>query len=289
MYKFLPVLILISFQSFAQINCETISKATSVAAENFTSCQHFRYYTAGGLKAYDADFTLVNGESGFVYRDTIENEVYFYQEISAYSWDYNAIYKQIEQCLLSQQDHWTKVDAAQQNGVLFSAEKSGVEIQILKTDIVLIKIERDPSKNISVLSPSFCEDLKKLAAACNNDFEGLKIGEGETSILGTSYKSAIKLNGRNLSGGSITLSTDIFDKSKKANSYTETISETDMAFNDLINAVENCLSDEWIKTTHPYSKGFIYTRNDVSVTITSKKIFESDSYETHIVSVSSAL
>lgn len=271
--------------------CPAINKAVKAATTNFDSYQTFEYYTQNRIKTYSADFSFESGSSGHIYRDTTKNETYFLQFIGNNPNAYAGIYAAIEKCLLSQNEKWTKLESDNKKGVLFTSEKSGVDITLMQgLETVSIQISRDPSKNISVVGSNFCADINKLIAECNLDFEGVRTGEGEESVLGTHYKSNIKLNNRNINGGGIDIANDIFDKSKKANTYTEIFSEADISYTELLSIVEACLpaSDGWVRSESAYSKGIILTKNEISVTITTKKIFNEDELFTHVLVVGNA-
>ncbi len=271
--------------------CPAVHKAIQAASTNFETYQTFQYYTQNRIKAYAADFSFESGSSGHIYRDTIKNEIYFLQFIGSNPNAYSGIYAAIEKCLLNQNEKWTKLEAENKKGVLFTSDKSGIDITLMQgLETVSIQIARDPSKNISVIGSNFCADLNKLITTCNLDFEGIRTGEGEESVLGTHYKSTIKLNNRNMNGGGIDIANDIFDKSKKANTYTEIFSEADISYTELLSIVETCLpaSEGWIQSESVYSKGIIFTKNEISVTISTKKIFSDDELFSHILVVGNA-
>jgi hypothetical protein len=293
MSRFLLIIFIsIAVNCFSQTDyCPVINKAVQAARTNFESYNNFQYNTQNGLKAYLSDFSFENGSSGNIYRDTVNNETYFLQFIGSNPNAYAGIYAAIEKCLLSQNEKWTKLEAENKKGVLFTSEKSGTDITLIQgMETVSIQISRDPNKNISVVGLNFCADINKLIATCDLNFEGVRTGEGEESVLGTHYKSNIKLNNRNINGGGIDIANDIFDKTKKANTYTEIFSEADISYTELLSIAEACLpaSDGWVKSESTYSKGIILTKNNIRVSISTKKIFTTDELFTHVLVVGNA-
>ncbi len=282
----LILLLTLPLYAFSQVDyCNVIAKAVQSAAQNFTDQKKFAYTTVDGHKAYRTDFSFVSGDTGFVYRDSLETEVYFYQQVSNNSSDFSGLYKKVEQCLVADAVKWVKVEGGNNSSVLFTQEKTGATIILVSgNNGIYLQIARNKSKSIAVIGTDYCAQLKSLAASCNNDFEGFRQSRVDSSFLGVTFKSSVRLNQRNMSTGTIILGMDFLDKSKKDNSYTEMFDGDDIGFAEVLAATEQCLTtgDGWTQSPDERTGGARFTNGEVEVFVRTGTTLPGDSPDTFI-------
>ena len=286
------IVLLILFTSitgliFAQADfCTTLLKATGAAANNFNQYNSFAYNTVGKQKAYTADFSFIAGTTGYIYRDDIQQTTQFIQTITTDQSRYYEFFRNVDKCLLTDVNRWTKLETADRKGVIFNCDKTGAEVFLFNVanQGVTITIERDKKKSITVFAPGFCDDLTKLVNDLDNNFKNSMGVFKDSSILGKSYKGNIKLNQRGI-GPVIYAGPDWSDRKKTKYKYTEMISGTEMSPAEVQVYFDNCLTPAkgWQKSNNKFGDGVIYRKGNTGVQLNTSKAYGSkDSDNTHI-------
>jgi len=273
---------------FCQVDyCVETQKAIKGGADNFSTYTNFQYNTVGGQKAYLADFSFKEGEKGYIYNDAAKNKIDFFQTITTDATRYSDIYRSIEKCLVNDVNYWTKYDNDKGTTVIFSCQKTGVEVSLVSGDKgVTIIVKRNSSKSLPVFTASFCSTLKSMTNDVVNNFKNFTGAYYDSSILGKAYKSTQQLNQRGI-GGTITIGKSWIKQGAIDYSYSEMVAGSEMSPAEVTGYFDQCLTkaDGWEKGKETYGDGIVYRKGDIEVSLTISKSFSDKEADNSHISI----